>query len=267
MIDREHVKNTFYNYTEKYDSTNGKIKLKIEHTYRVADLCDEIARSIELSEADIDLAWLIGMLHDIARFEQIRIYNTFIDKDSINHAYFGADLLFGKAGTEQGDKAYEGRLIDDYVCELSDEDMDIVEKAVRYHSDYRIPNELSERESMFCNIIRDADKIDILRANLDFPMEVIYNVTSEELNTSPVTKEVLKAFFEHGAVKRELKKTPIDNLVGHISLVYELVYPESYNIVKKQGYLEQMLNYKSENPDTVADFKLIRDEMHRFLDK
>jgi len=255
MIDRELVKKTFSDYTDRYDSSNGKIKLKIEHTYRVADICDEIARSIGLTKEDIDLAWLIGMMHDIARFEQIRIYNTFIDKDSINHAYFGAKLLF------------EDGLINDYVSDLSKEDLEIVKKAVYYHSDYRLPEDISSREKTFCDIIRDADKIDILRANLDFPMEVIYNVTSEELNSSPVTKEVLNAFFEHGAVKRALKKTPIDNLVGHISLVYELVYPISYKLVKEQGYLEQMLNYQSDNIDTVRDFELIKDEMHRFLDE
>lgn len=80
---------------------------------------------------------------------------------------------------------------------------------------------------MYCKILRDADKIDILRVNLDTPMEEIYNVTTEELKNSQVTPEVMQAFDEHHAVLRALKKTAIDNAVGHISLTYELEYPMS----------------------------------------
>ena len=67
-INREHIKNTFQEYTDRYDSTDPKIKLKIDHTYRVADLCERIAKSLDLLQEDIDLAWLSGMLHDIGRF-------------------------------------------------------------------------------------------------------------------------------------------------------------------------------------------------------
>ena len=53
-------------------ASDEKIKLKIDHTYRVAGLCQRIAESLGLSEPDVDIAWLLGMLHDIGRFEQIR---------------------------------------------------------------------------------------------------------------------------------------------------------------------------------------------------
>ena len=38
---------------------------------------------------------------------------------------------------------------------------------------------------MYCNILRDADKIDILRVNVETPLEDIYNVTTAELLASP----------------------------------------------------------------------------------
>lgn len=40
IIDRERVKNTFAEYTSGYNATDPKIKLKIDHTYRVAELCE-----------------------------------------------------------------------------------------------------------------------------------------------------------------------------------------------------------------------------------
>ena len=91
MIRREEIRDIFDEYVSGYDATDPKIRLKIDHTYRVAGLCERIAESIG---ADGDFAWLCGMLHDIGRFEQIRRYDTFVDAVSVDHAQFGADLLF-----------------------------------------------------------------------------------------------------------------------------------------------------------------------------
>lgn len=64
IIDRERVKNTFAEYTSGYNATDPKIKLKIDHTYRVAELCELISRDLKLDEYETDVAWLTGMLHD-----------------------------------------------------------------------------------------------------------------------------------------------------------------------------------------------------------
>ena len=101
-INREHIKKTFQEYTDRYDSTNPKIKLKIDHTYRVANLCEQIAQSLELSAAEVDLAWLSGMMHDVGRFEQLRRYNTFSDAQSIDHARFAVELLYDEGLLTRG---------------------------------------------------------------------------------------------------------------------------------------------------------------------
>ena len=93
-IDREKAKKAFNEYAEKYDSSIEKIKLKIEHTFRVSELCEEIALSLKMSKEDIDLAWLTGLLHDIGRFEQVRRYGTFNDAKSIDHGKLGVEILF-----------------------------------------------------------------------------------------------------------------------------------------------------------------------------
>ena len=36
QMNREHVKEVFRIYTDHYDSTDEKVRLKIDHTYRVA---------------------------------------------------------------------------------------------------------------------------------------------------------------------------------------------------------------------------------------
>jgi hypothetical protein len=200
----------------------------------------------------VDLAWFIGMLHDIGRFEQLRRFGTFSDADSIDHAQFGVQLLFDEKLLQrfwQGDAENET----------------IIRDAIWNHSAYRIQEGLDERTEQFCHILRDADKIDILKVNHDVPIEDIYNVTTQELMQSTVTPQVMEAFFEHHAVLRSLKKTPVDHIVGHAGLVFELVYPISYEIVKQQGYLQKILAFPSENPTTRQQFQELQECMNEFL--
>lgn len=250
-VDREHIRNEFAAYVGDYDARDGKIALKIAHTYRVAELCDRIATNLELSSADVDLAWTIGMLHDIGRFEQVKRYGTFQDALSVDHAKFGVELLEDVA------------FIAHFLPERTEDEL--IKTAIWNHNEYRIKEGLSDRELMFCKIIRDADKIDILRVNYETPMEIIYNVETEVLKNAVVSDAVMKAFYEKKAILHSLKETSIDRLVGHISLVYELEYPISKEIVKEQGYLELLMNFESINEKTMKQLEDIRCFMEQYL--
>ena len=250
-VDRQKVLDAFAAYIRPYDAQDPKVSLKIHHTYRVAALCEQIGRSIALEGTALDLAWLCGMLHDVGRFEQLRRYNTFMDAQSVSHAALSVSVLFD-----------EGR-IRDYLDDTNADSL--LRAAVEWHSAFRLPDSLDERTQRFCQILRDADKIDILRVNVETPMEEIYNVTTAQLRQSPVTPAVLDAFYEHHCVLHSLKKWPADNAVGHASLVFELCYPESLRIVDEQGWLWRLLAFKTDNPDTARAFEKITAEMKRWL--
>ena len=94
MIDIENVRKVFKEYVGGYNLNDGKILLKYNHILRVAEIAKKIATDLKLSEEDILLAELIGIFHDIGRFEQIKRFNTYIDKDSINHGEYGVKVLF-----------------------------------------------------------------------------------------------------------------------------------------------------------------------------
>ncbi len=328
VINRKNVINAFAEYVRNYDPSDEKIKLKIDHTYRVAGLCQSIAKSLGLSEADVDIAWLLGMLHDIGRFEQIRRFGTFSDADSVDHAEFGADLLFkeglirkfaegyyeecelaspgneeagqayirqedcqkGKLNSRQGnclltqsdnqsDNCQEERKIKEFLVnndattgddeqiiknnEHHNKDTGLLELAIRQHNKYRVKEGLTDRELMFCNILRDADKVDIFKVNADIPMEIIYDVTTEELKNGVITKEVIDSFYKKETVLKSVRKSAVDHIVGHISLLFELVYPESYRQAKEQGYVYKLLDFKSDIPEVNAEF----DDMRKYVDE
>ena len=238
-----HVLDTFEKYVAQYDMSDIKIYLKYEHTQKVAEYCKRIAIWLGLCEEDVEIAWKIGILHDIGRFEQVKRYGTFKDALSVNHAQFGADLLF-KEGLIQEFEKNEGRY-------------ELIEKAIRYHNCYELPDGLDKRETLFCNIIRDADKVDIFRVNVETGMEAIYNVTTEELKNSSVTPAVLEECLKGRTTPRHLHQTVADDLLGHIALWFGLQYPISRDMVKEQGYIEQLLSFPTENDNTKYALQLV----------
>ena len=145
-INMENAKEEFIKYTENYDLTDENLGGKQKHSLRVMQISEEIARDLKLNQEEIKLAALIGLLHDIARFEQYTKYKTFRDLDSIDHGDYGAKIL------EKEIRKY---------IELPQYD-EIIIKAVKNHNKYKMEDGLSEKEELFAKIIRDADKIDIL---------------------------------------------------------------------------------------------------------
>ena len=119
---------------------------------------------MKLPAEDCELAQLIGLLHDIGRFEQLKCYNSF-EPGTMDHAAFGVKVLF------------EERLIRRFVEE--DKWDEIIKRAIGHHSDYCLKQITNERELMHAQIIRDADKLDNCRVKLETAIEILLGVTAE----------------------------------------------------------------------------------------
>lgn len=232
MIDRQRAEAAFQEYTSGYDLNDGMIWHKVAHTRRVAANCERIAISLGMDGDCVDFAWFLGLLHDIGRFEQVRRYGTFVDSISVDHAEFGADLLFKE------------RLIDRFPVEsLSEEWLDRLETAIRLHNKLALPDDLDGQTRIFCEIIRDADKIDIFRVVSELPFEQragsSKGLIAEGDEASP---EVMECVMRHCCVPRAVRRTRFDVHVSHCCMVFELVFPESARIVREQGDLNRLLD-------------------------
>ena len=251
-LDRPHARQAFAEYTSHYNAADPKVKLKIDHTYRVAALCERIATAF-LPPQDVDLAWLCGLFARCGPVRAAAPLRHVYRRLFIDHALMSVTVLFE-----------EGRLRD-YIAG-TDEDA-LLRTAIRLHNAYRLPEEMDDRTRMFCQILRDADKIDILRVNVETPMEQIYNVSTEALRQSPVSPAVLDAFYEHHCVLRTLNHYPADNAVGHARLYLSCAAPKASRAVAEQGWLWKLLDFKTENPDTAKAFCRMKAEMQRWLEE
>ena len=74
----------FAAYADAYRAADGSmpdaIQCKYEHTFDVVRFARDIASRENFPAEDLFLAALCGLFHDIARFEQVKRFNTFNDK-------------------------------------------------------------------------------------------------------------------------------------------------------------------------------------------
>ena len=241
MIDVNNIKEKFKKYVSNYNPENERISLKIEHIENVAKNCEMLANALKLNDEEKNLAIAIGYCHDIGRFEQVRIADTFSDKASnINHAKKGIEVL---------EK-------DNFIREFIPEEKydSIIKKAILNHNraSREVDKDLTRKELLFAKIIRDADKIDIFRTISDekYSMESIfwYNKWDEE----EISKEVLDEFYKEHEINYSKIKNNADVIVTFYAYIYDLNFEESKRIIFYNNYLEkftQRVNkkFKSEN--------------------
>ena len=259
MFDRKAAVNAFRAYTAGYDPENTMIRLKIVHTFRVAELCGRIAGSLGMAGAPLDLAWFLGLLHDTGRFEQVRRYGTFFDQKSVDHAEFGADLLFREG------------LIERFPTDgLPEGWRGLSETAIRLHNKLTLPGDLDPETKVFAEILRDADKVDIFRVVSEIPLEKRLGKSASELaDHADVTPEVMACVYEHRCVPRSARRTRFDNHISHGCMAFELVFEESRRIAAEQGFLNRLLAEKDEsgrpiwNEEETAALRILRQELRR----
>lgn len=253
MINLQKAKQEFKKYVSNYDIENERIKLKIAHTERTANIAKEIAKHLKLEEEGVQLAELIGLLHDIGRFEQVKRYNTFIDKNSVNHGALGAEILF-----EEG-------LIQNFITDRQYDE--IIKKSILNHNKNKKDLEFSnEKEELYSKMIRDADKTDIIYALTFEEKEAAWG--KADFSNEKMTDEIFREFIEKREIDYQQRKTAVDILVSHFAYVYDFNYQYGLQIIKEKNYMKKIYNrFKFEDKETKVRIKQIYEIVEDYLEK
>lgn len=226
MIDLTKARKAFKEYVKNYDPEDKQIKLKITHIERTAIRAREIAEKLGLEKEDIELAELIGILHDIGRFEQVRRFHTFSDRDSINHGECGVQVLF------------EQNLIRDFVEDNQYDE--IIRKAILNHNRAGIEEGLSERELLHARLIKDADKTDIFYTLTFDDIKAVYG--AYDFSDDKISDEVYRNFIEEKRIDYSKRKGPADVLVSHFQFLYHFYFSYGLQYVYDHGYIDEFYN-------------------------
>ena len=256
MIDIMRAKKEFKNYIQNYDCHDYKIQLKIAHMYRVSESSKKIAENLKLSKEEIYLAELIGLLHDIGRFEQIKRYHTFNDSISINHGELGIQILF-KDG-----------LIRNFIKE---ENYDkIIYLAIINHNknQSKLSKDVTEKEKLHMKIIRDSDTLDILYLNLKKETNNKELYGKEDISKDKLSNEIYLEFMENKELNYKNIKTAADTVVAKYMYIWNMNYAYSLKQVYDNRYVDILYDkYKFKDSDTETKLKNIYDETKQYLNE
>ena len=254
MIDIKKAKKFFKEYIKNHDIENPKIALKVAHIERVSEIAKNTAESLNLSKEDVELAELIGLLHDIGRFEQIKKYNTFVDSKSENHAKLGVDILF-----KQG-------LIRKFI---EDDKYDkIIELAIINHNKDKkdIDKDVSKEELLHIKLIRDSDKTDILYTLVVGDVKAIWE--TDNMSLEKITDEIYNEFMEKNSITYKNRKTSADLLVGHFTYAFDFNFDYGLKIIYDNNYYEKLYNrFNFKDEITKERFKNIYEKVSDYIRK
>nr|WP_152733167.1 HD domain-containing protein [Marinifilum sp. N1E240] len=226
----ENIVSWFEKYTESLVCDTEEIQvnldLKKNHSFNTTKIIEALALTINMSEVDILLAKSAAILHDVGRFEQLLKYNTFADTDQINHIDLGIAFI-----KEQ-----------EFTSLISDEELEIILDCIKYHTGSEIPKSMDEKNRIFIQLIREADRIDIL--NIVSKYYSNYKPGSNkrlemELADKPdISKKVFKSIMDEKVVDYKDVLTLNDLKLQQMSWIFDLNLKQSFRIVSEKTYLK-----------------------------
>lgn len=196
-----------------------------------------------MNEQDIELAADCGLIHDIGRFEQWSRYQTYNDLRSEDHGDLGAEVLEG--------------LIDAFRRT----DHGAILNTVRYHNKFSVPDDLDERDRVFVNITRDADKIDIL------DLFVTGGLVKQTRNTS-MSDHAYRLLLDKKTLRKQDAQTKADAIAGYLAFVFDMNYQRSFEIIKEKDLINRLIDKQkeeTENKDLIRQMERARTVINGYV--
>ena len=132
-------------YAERLGERREHIVIKRDHSLRVHALATKIVAAEGLTPPAAHLA--AALVHDVGRFPQFERFGTYRDDESVDHGEEGARFL-------EGGNFLEAFGPHERAC---------ITEAVRLHNKRLLPPGMDPLARSICDLVRDADKIDIVR--------------------------------------------------------------------------------------------------------
>ncbi|MBR1553328.1 MAG: HD domain-containing protein [Schwartzia sp.] len=210
---RDYMK-SYYNEDEEIQHA---MLLKEAHTGRVQNIIGELAAHLGLSEEDVVLAELMGLLHDVGRFRQFTVYRTFKDHLSEDHAMAGLKLM------------EEHRLLEG----LLPWEQSLVRFAVEWHNKKAIGPAPDACHLGYAKMLRDADKLDIYHVLEPF-------LPSED--GSGVSPAFIEKFVEGVQCDYTMVGTEDDKKLVRLMWAYDIYFAWTLRRIEEHGYLEKLIH-------------------------
>ncbi|MCF6358597.1 MAG: HD domain-containing protein [Draconibacterium sp.] len=228
------------------DEQRRDFDIKRDHSIRVANFSVQLADKLGFSVEEQKLAYFVGLFHDVGRFRQLKEFNTFNDAKSVDHAKYSVEVL------------NENGLFEKFEME----DVGLIITAIQNHNKLQLPGKLTENELKFAKLIRDADKIDILKVLTEYYSTrngvANHTLTWELPKGSSVSKTVAKEILDEKLVSKKNVLSEIDVKIMQMSWVYDLNYRFSFEHLLKNRFLETIYNTLPKNDLVIEIYRNVK---------
>lgn len=255
MIDIEKAKQELKTYVKEQNIQNPRASKKVEHIMRVAKISKEIATKLKLTTEQVQLAELIGILHDIGRFKQYQVEEQNVNSDitkNFNHGETGVEILKK----------------DDYIRKyiLKNEYDDVIYTAVYEHNRYSLSTGLTKEKKLFCKIIKDADKIDLMYEAIAVYWQKREDI--QEIENGSLSKKMLQDFYHYKLADYRNKVSRTDQILRFVSFIFDINFLYGFQVVKQNNYINQMIDrFDYQLPETKEEMMKIKKIANKYTDE
>jgi len=224
----------------------NSINLKKEHTLRVVANTERLCTSLFLNEEQKVLAEIIALFHDVGRFSQFVHARTFAEDVPEDHALLSAKII---------EKA-------DFFSEIDEVSQKLIVEAIQNHSKIQLPKIEDTQVLLFCQLIRDADKLDTMEILIAHQIdEQIAEMESSILELPMigiVSEKVLKCIEQQKPVKKEDLKCMNDFKLMIMSWIFDLNFKASFAIINHNRYIEKLYNNLPKQDGIISAYRTIK---------
>lgn len=241
-----------YNYfTRKYTLNNkeellyGNInpyELKKEHTSDVIRHILKITKNVKLDANILNLAKCSALFHDLGRFEQFKKYNTFDDSKSEDHAVMSCKIL-------SKNNILKGLNLTTKKALLT---------SISQHNKLKISSNLDACNKFFVKLLRDADKLSILKYFINNADKINFNFKSSNLS-----EDIFLKIMNYEAVDKKNINSLADLNAYLLSWVFDINFNETISYLKEKNTLIYFLDFFNSS----LKGKSIVNCIENFLDK
>jgi len=249
MVPRELIstlRTAFMDYINlfKYEPyiTNPIVERTVVHIERVVENILILADHLELSENEKAIAEMAARFHDIGRLWLMLPENS--DHEITDHADASIKYLSAIESFNQLDEVMQN----------------IVIQVIKNHNKPDLPKKESDAILFYIKLLRDADKLDALRATSDYitrksgkPNMAIYLGVSEK---PVVTPSFCKTIIEGGIPNKEDIVTFNDFIIFQMSWVFDLHFKKSFQILNQKQYMRHLYDSLPKNDSVIEIYRM-----------
>lgn len=210
----------FEEYIKKIDMNNSYAKAKYFHSLKSMDLARIIASNFNIfNEEELVVIELIALFHDIGNFEQ-KNYN-YLDNPNEDSTMKSIHILF--------DEGLLRKITDETKYDT------LIKLGIFCHNKDALPQNIDEKTTCVCNIMKDVYKLEELRMIINYPY------IDNRINTYPSTL-VYNDFKLFKRVNTKMSDNNADNILVILSNIFDLNYKTSYSLILEKEYLTKIID-------------------------